>query len=386
MSLVAAFLLAMLVMAGSGCGQPAGSAAPAQVQMQAQVQGDTVMLDPASPQLQALELEPARPRPAPDRTFTGRLVWDDDVTVRVYSPVAGRVLTIEREPGEVVAAGDVLMRVDSPDFGQVQTEVRKAQADLALATRNRERQRDLYAHGAAARQDFEGAEADYQRALSESERAQSVLALYGGRTGPVDDVFALKSPLAGVVAERNLTPGQQLRADQILASDPSQLQPLFVVTDPTRLWVLLDVPEVDLAAIQPGQDLTIHSRAYPDREFRGLIQLVGASLDPTTRTVKARGVVQNPDGALKAEMYVAIDVRPNDAAPSVTVPSNAVFLDGDQHYVFVELDPGRFRRTAVRLGRESDHVVAVDGLPSGGRVVTSGALLLEQIRTAESKG
>ncbi len=377
-------LLIALVLTAHACGQSAGQAPEAPIR----IDGDAIVVDTAAPQMQALEIEPVQRRTAAVHAFTGRMAWDENVTVRIYSPVAGRVVKILHEPGQSVAAGDALAIIKSTDFGQVQADAHKAEADVAFAKRTLERQRDLYAHGAAARQEFESAQDDYERALSENERTQAALAAYGGHRGHVDDEFALTSPLPGVVVERNVTPGQQIRPDQMLASDPSQLQPLFVVTDPTKLWVLLDVTEADLAALQPGQQLAIHSRAYPERSFPGQLQFVGAALDPATRTVKARGTVDNPNGLLKAEMYVSVDVTDQDAQlRGVEIPTAAHFIDGNQSYVFVETEPGHFRRTPVRLGPESDHRLAVlDGLSPGQRVVTRGGLLLQQILNSTSAG
>ena len=143
-----------------------------------------------------------------------------------------------------------------------------------------------------------------------------------------------------------------------------------------------------ISALQPGQQLAIHSRAYPERSFPGQLQFVGASLDPATRTVKARGTVDNPNGLLKAEMYVSVDVTDQDAQlRGVEIPTAAHFIDGNQSYVFVETEPGHFRRTPVRLGPESDHRLAVlDGLSPGQRVVTRGGLLLQQILDSTSAG
>ncbi|MBX3025061.1 efflux RND transporter periplasmic adaptor subunit [bacterium] len=375
--------LLLVAMLAGACGDPPPEGAvPAP-----RVEGDAVVLDVTSPQMGALQIDVAQPRQATVRSFTGRLAWDEERTVRVYSPMAGRVQEILRQPGDAVALGDALAVVQSPDFAQVQAEERKAAANLVLATRTVERQRDLYAHGAGARQELEAAEDDYQSALSEVARSRSALAAYGGRVGRVDGELILTSPLAGVVVERNVTPGQQIRPDQMLASDPAQVQPLFTVSDPSHLWVLLDVAEADLAALQPGQALVVTSRAYPGREFPGRLDLIGASLDAATRTVKARGSVDNPDGLLKAEMYV--NVTTSEPAPAVgaEIPVTAQFVDGDQHYVFVERAPGRFVRTPVRLGPvANDRMPVLEGLAPGERIVTRGGLLLQQILTAGSSG
>ena len=353
-----------------------------------QVEGDHVVIAEGSPQLAALSLDEARPRSTPVRQYTGRLAWNDDVTVRVYSPVAGRVRDVKVNVGERVAGGQTLATISSPDFGQAQADARAADGQLKLAERTLARQRDLFAHGAAARKDVDAAEADYARALAEQQRTQAHLRLFGARDSTVDQLLPLRSPVAGMIAERAVSPGQEVRPDQILASEAQVLRPLFVVTDPTRLWVWLDVAEVDLAQLQPGESISLRARAYPDRRFDGVVDLVGASLDPATRTVRVRGSVANPEGLLKSEMYIAADVTDGEGAPpGVELPSKALFLEGEQRFVFVEEAPGRFRRQPVTVGPERGGRSAVlEGVKPGQRVVTEGNLLLEQLVNGAAKG
>ena len=353
-----------------------------------QVEGDHVVIAEGSPQLAALSLDEARPRSTPVRQYTGRLAWNDDVTVRVYSPVAGRVRDVKVNVGERVTGGQTLATISSPDFGQAQADARAADGQLKLAERTLARQRDLFAHGAAARKDVDAAEADYARALAEQQRTQAHLRLFGARDSTVDQLLPLRSPVAGMVAERAVSPGQEVRPDQILASEAQVLRPLFVVTDPTQLWVWLDVAEVDLAQLQPGESISLRARAYPDRRFDGVIDLVGASLDPATRTVRVRGSVANPEGLLKSEMYIAADVTDGEGAPpGVELPSKALFLEGEQRFVFVEEAPGRFRRQPVTVGPERGGRSAVlEGVRPGQRVVTEGNLLLEQLVNGAAKG
>ena len=375
----AAALLLLLASASCGRGGASGGAP------QAHVEGQTVEIAPSSPQLAHLAVEAVQPPGASVLHLTGRLAWDDDVSVRVYAPVAGRVLRVSRAPGESVAVGDPLAVIDSPDFAEAQSDAKKAAGDLALSTRTLERIRDLYQHSAAARKDLDAAEDDHVRAASEDARARAKLALYGARGGSVDAVFSLRSPIAGTLVERNVAPGQEVRPDQMLASEASVLQPLFVVTDPSRLWLWLDVPEVSLAALRTGQAIALRSSAYPGRSFAGRIDFMAAALDPATRTARVRASIPNPEGLLKAEMYVSADVAAGDSPVGVEVPAKAVFLDGDNRYVFVEEAPGRFKRQRVAIGAERPgHVAVTDGLAAGQRVVTDGSLLLQQILDSQS--
>ena len=124
------------------------------------------------------------------------------------------------------------------------------------------------------KKDLEAGEADFARAQSEKARTAGRLSLYGGGTDTIDQVCPLKSPLDGVVVERNINPGQEVRPDQMLANAPQFFSPLFVVTDPTRMWVLLDVSDKDLPHVRREDRIRIHVQAFPDRVFDGSLQPV----------------------------------------------------------------------------------------------------------------
>jgi cobalt-zinc-cadmium efflux system membrane fusion protein len=172
------------------------------------------------------------------------------------------------------------------------------------------------------------------------------------------------------VVERNLNPGQEVRAD-------SQT-PLFVISDPSRLWVLLDVTEKDLPDVARGATLVVRSPAYPDRSFPGTLEVMGAALDPATRTVRARGRLDSGGGLLKAEMYVSVDVLKSGPSHHLMVPARALLQDGERRFVFVEEAPGRYRRVEVGAGPEREGSVPIfSGIAEATRIVTEGSLLLE---------
>jgi membrane fusion protein, heavy metal efflux system len=343
------------------------------------VDGDRLILGAESPQRAALQVVAAEPAAAETLHLAGRLVWDEDVTVRIFSPFAGRVVSVAVDAGHRVVPNDVLATLAAPDFGQAQADAQRAATDLALAERTLARQRDLLAHGVVAQKDVDAAEADLARARAEQQRAEARRAVYGGDSTAVNGEFPLRTPLGGRVVERNLTPGQEVRPDQMLANDPALVRPLFIVTDPARMWMMIDLPEQDVANLTIGAPLQIHTRAWPDRVFHGRVALVGNEVDPATRTVKVRATVPNPDDLLKAEMLGDVDVVRGEAR-QIGVPASAIVFADDAHVVFVEEAPGRFRRTVVRVGPEQHGIVPVrSGLSIGERVVTSGSLLVEQL-------
>jgi cobalt-zinc-cadmium efflux system membrane fusion protein len=187
-----------------------------------------------------------------------------------------------------------------------------------------------------------------------------------------DNRFVLKSPTAGVVVERNLNPGQELRPDQPGA-------PLFVITDPAHLWIVIDAAEGDIAGLKAGMPLTVASSQFPDVAFPGELVQIADFIDPTTRTLKLRGAVPNKDRRLKGEMFVTARIRaPKGELP--TVASRAVYLSAANNYAFVRTGAGTFTRRVVRVGRESDgRRPVMAGLKEGDEAVVAGNLFLEQL-------
>lgn len=326
----------------------------------------------ASPMLDQIVAVPVEPRREVTLRFNGRLVWNEDRTARVFPPFAGRVESIVVRPGERVARGQVLAVLAAPDFGVAQAEARKAENDYSLAQKNLERVRELAQAGVAPAKDLQAAEAEAVRAASERARTNARLKLYG-KTDTVDQQLALRSPVAGVVVERNLNPGQELRTDS--QSD----KPLFVVSDPTRLWFLLDVSEQDIPRVKAGTEVKLSTASLGDERISGHVLHVAEFVDPQTRTVKVRGVVDAPDERLKAEMFTVAELR-LPAASGYLVPTRAIYLRGEQHFVFVDQGGGRYARRAIVPGPISDGYQAVlGGIAATDQVVVDGNLLLERL-------
>ncbi len=347
-----------------GCGRQlreAAAAAPV-------VQGDRVAFPSGGTSLTVL---PVVRGPRQGLRLTGRLVWNEEATVRVFSPVLGRVTKLCANVGQSVAKGQILADIESPDLGQAQSDAVRAATDLRAAERNLARVQALLEHGAAPKKDFESAEGDLDRAQAEQLRTQTRLSLYGGGKG-VDQRFGLRSPLSGVVVDRAINPGQEVRPDAQSA--------LWVISDPSRLWVLLDATEQTLPLLHRGMKLKVHSSAWPGEAFPGTLDIVGDTLDSITRTLKARGSIANPGHRLKAEMYVEAELGDSDAGSTIFIPSGAAVSEGNASYVFVAEANGAYRRQAVRLGPEQNgRSEVIEGLKEGQSVVTEGSLLLQQL-------
>lgn len=324
-----------------------------------------------SPQLNFIKVEAVvlLPEPLLD-PLSARVAYDEDRTARVSSPIAGRVTRILVQPGDYVAAGQLLVLIDAPDFAAAIADVDKSAAELQLKQRAHSRASELFQAEVIARKDFEAAESDLRQSEAESTRAKQRLRnLDRGLSRGAPGSYELRAPIAGVVAERSINPGVEVR--------PDLPNPLFVITDPTHLWVIVDLPERNLGAVKVKQDVVVEVDAYPTERFAAKVTSIGEVLDPSTRRVQVRCVLDNPKRLLKPEMYARVTLLAGKQNLLPRIANSSLITEGLYSFVFVEKEPGVFERKRVELGLQGRSVSYVkDGLGEGDRVVTGGALLL----------
>lgn len=334
--------------------------------------GESVRFSADNPQLKVLKSEEVSEQNRETLRLPARIVWDETRTVRIFPPLSGRVLRLLAQPGDFVKAGATLATLVSADLGQAQAEARRAAIDLGLAEKNLARATELHEHGVIALKELQQAQAEHGRAQAERERSGARLRIYGGGEA-VDQDYALRAPISGVVVERNANPGQEVRADQ------SGANALFVLSDPTLLWVQVDANESALRVLKVGEPMQISSPALGGETFRARIEQIADFFDPQTRSVRVRASVANPARKLKADMFVSVDVE-IDHGRFIQVPAPAIMLRGETQYVFVDEGEGRYRRQKV-LAEEAGfgRMRVRDGLKHGDRVVIDGGLLLMQL-------
>lgn len=345
------------------------------------VQGRQLRFPAGHPQLALLALTAATPAKAVTIELPAKLVWNEERTQRLYPPFAGRVMAIKADVGQKVLPGTPLALLASPDFGQAQSDTAKAEADHRLTHRALQRQRELFEAGIVARKELEQTEAEAERAGAEVERARARTRLYGSGSG-VNQQLALSASIAGVVVERNLNPGQEVRPELAGPGVPA----LFVVTDPSSLWVQIDARESEVGTVRPGATFELAMAALAGQRFEGRVINAADFIDPQTRTIKIRALVANPQRLLKAEMLgTARFERQFDSG--VVVPASAVLLHGAGHSVFVQTRPGEFEPRTVELAYlGAKEVVVASGLQVGEQVVSDNALLLaRQFRLAQNE-
>lgn len=317
-----------------------------------------------------LKIAPVSSQPMPVADpVAARIAYDETRTSRISSPVLGRVLAAKVEVGDSVRAGQVLAELDSPDLATAQADLRKALADEERKRLALDRARQLYGADVLARRDLENADADFRQADAETRRArQHVHNLNAEGSG--DGRYAVRAPIAGIVADKQINPGLEVR--------PDQAAPLLVVSDLRQVWAIADVPEKLAVALHRGQDVLLETDAWPGQQFKAKIDRIAVAVDPATRRVQVRCALDNPDGRLKPDMFARVSFVSDDAsAKAFQLPNTALFTEGAYSYVFIETGPGIFqkRRVNVKVGGAERSYVS-DGLFGGEQVVVEGALLL----------
>ncbi|PKN29017.1 MAG: efflux RND transporter periplasmic adaptor subunit [Deltaproteobacteria bacterium HGW-Deltaproteobacteria-21] len=318
---------------------------------------------------------------SPSLTATAVIEPNNDRMSRIGAKVAGRIAKVTAVLGDRVKAGQPLAYLESVELDQAWSEYAKSKGKRSLAAANLKREETLFEKKIApekdvlrARQELSEAEAD----LSLSAKRLRILGVEESKLGSPSDagknnhlLMVISSPIPGVVVEKTVTPGEMVSPEKVL----------FVVSDLSSLWVVIDVYEKDLGRLKAGMEVKLLIAAYPDTLFKGNISYVGDFMDQNTRTVKARVTIDNKDGFLKPGMFATVSmdsIKEPLAEKIIAVPEEAIFLDGAERYVFVGEGEGRFAPRRVSVGRVSGETIEIkEGLKAGDAVVAKGVFALK---------
>jgi cobalt-zinc-cadmium efflux system membrane fusion protein len=329
-------------------------------------------------QLSSIRIEAVASEPMPEADpVNGRVVYDENATARVVSPLIGRVLSLRANPGDRVGKGVTLLEVDAPELASAEADLAKSQSEELRKRLAFERAKTLHEHEVIARKEFESADVDYRQAQADTRRASLRLRNLQS-TGRDNGRFQLRSPIAGMIITRNVNPGQEVR--------PDLQDPLFLISDVSRLWVLVDIPEKQLSHVHVGQTLSLETDAWPEQRFSAVVDRVGLAVDPVTRRVQVRCSVKNADFKLKPEMFVRVSFPASGERQGIRLANKALISEGVKTFVFVERGKGVFQKTEVKIGLHGSDISFIEsGLNAGDKVVVEGVMLLNAEASADAQ-
>ena len=302
-------------------------------------------------------------------SIPARVQADPARVVRVYPPAGGRLIRVNVRPGDHVHKGEALAILQSSDVAQARADYSKARTEMERNQHAYDRAKLLFDHKVLSEREFQDAQASYEEARSELDRATDRLRVLGvSANGPSNEV-ALSAPRDGVVLDLGSAPGE-------LQKSTDNANPICTIADLSTVWIMGDVYEKDVAALKRGEPVDILLSAFPDLHVTGKLDLISDTLDPATRALKVRVVVANPKWQLKPEMFATIRVnRPQ--AQAVVLPASALLREGGDTAVMVQNGPDKYERRLVTVGSATaDRVVIAAGLKPGDVVVTEGAALV----------
>jgi cobalt-zinc-cadmium efflux system membrane fusion protein len=302
---------------------------------------------------------------------TGTVDFDNDQATSVLAPFGGPVSKLLVNPGDKVKAGDALAEVDSPDFAAAISAYRKALATAQTLRRVADMDKDLIQHNGVAQREEEQAQTDAANAEADRDAALQTLVSLNLDPQVIKDLQAgrpvsrpggrINSPIAGTVVEKLITPGELLTAGTT---------PCFTVADLSRVWVMTQIFGSDLASVSVGDSAEIFT-GIATNSFSGTVDNISALVDPTTRSVMVRVVVENPGDILKKQMYVRVKIQAHQESTGLLVPVSAILRDDvNLPFVYVVQPDGSFARRHVTLGyRTGDQYDIPDGLQVGDQIV-----------------
>ncbi len=315
-----------------------------------------VKIDPERQQLIGLRTEPvAEGNVSGEFRTVGRVTVDETRVRKVNLKVEGFVEKLFVDfVGKTVAKGQPLFSLYSPEFVSAQREYL-----LALQTQKALSGGSLQGSGGDL---LESA----RRRLLLWDVPQEVLDRLE-KTGEVQRALTLRSPMSGVVTAKNVAEGARLT--------PADIP--FEITDLSHVWVQADVYEAELSRVKVGMPADLTVQAAPGKTFKGHVVFVDPSMDPKTRTAKARIEFPNPHGELKPEMFGEVLLR-GQGRKGLIVPLDAVLDAGHSKVVFVALGDGKFEPREVSTGTTIGEKVEIrSGLKVGEAVVVRANFLVD---------
>lgn len=278
--------------------------------------------------------------------------------------VDGRVEAILVHPGDAVAAGAPLLRIQSTGGSVSRAEADLAAARLTAAEESLKRITTMVTRGVATEVERLEAEMRVRETRIDADRTRKTIALLGEGS---DSQLALVAPTGGIVLAVNTALGAVVQAGTEVVQ----------IGDPAHVWVEADVSEDEAAAVTSGQAARIEL-FRGGGNLPGLVDRVTAQIDPATHR-RHIFIMPDPDVMASLTLGLPVEVRLQEPSDQIVLPVEAVLIkDGDRRIVYVASADRKFRARDVVVGNASGGLVRVlKGLSPGERVVTKGALLLD---------
>jgi membrane fusion protein, heavy metal efflux system len=317
----------------------------------------------------------------------GNIDFNEDLAAQVFPPYQGRIVKLFAMLGDNVKRGQPLLTIESPDLIQAESSLIAAAGVSDLTTHVLERAKQLFEVQGMAEKDLQQAISDQQTAEGALKAARDAVAVFGKsaleidrmvKTRTIDPYLVVPSPITGRVTARTAAPGDFVQ--------PGNVPAPYSVADISRIWMNASVTESDMPRVRKGQQVHVSVMAFPGRVFDGEVSMVGATVDPQLHRGLVRAEIDDPKHELLPGMFASFVIVTGAPVSAMAVPVDGIVREGDGTMtVWFATDGHHFRRGMVKIGlQHAGYDQILEGVGSGSRIVTKGAIFLDNLAVGES--
>ena len=317
-------------------------------------------------------------------TIPAKVFTSQDKEAQVGTLVRGRVSKVLVNLGDRVHRGQELMDIEGVEIGEIKSLFLKAKAQLTYAEASLKRQQSLADQNVGSQKALLEAQAEYEKAhaefIAEDRRIHSIglndadieglnaHSANGSNESHIGGMLSVKSPIDGVVVERNVVIGQFLDG----AANA------FKVINTSSVWVDGQIYEKDISKVTERTNAIFTTPSYADEKFHGRIRYIGQVIDEKSRTITIRAEFNNFNGKLKPQMFGELHIPAGKYSTAILIPAESVITIDHADFVFVQKDDSTFEKRPVVIGSPQNEIVeAKNGLGENEKVVIKGAFYLK---------
>lgn len=298
--------------------------------------------------------------------LTGKVTPDNNKVVEIFPLVSGNVKEVSVELGDYVKKGQVLATIHSGEIATIQQELIDAKSNVQLREKQYSVAQDLYNAKLNSETDVIAASKLLDQAKSELRKIQEVASILKVNKSSEYSVIA---PISGFIIDKKINIDMQLRSDR---SDN-----LFTIADINDIWISANVYEVDISKVKEGLSAKISPVSYPEKSLKGKVDKIFNVLDPVSKTMQARIVLNNSDYSLKPEMNTMVELQYFEDKQLVAIPSSAIIFNSNKNYVLVFHDKKNIEIREVDVYKNTNgKTYLLGGLESGENIILKNQLYI----------
>lgn len=302
-------------------------------------------------------------------SLSGQISFNENNVIKVFPRNSGQVTTCRVSLGDKVVKGQVLATVKSADIAGNYSDLASANADLSIATRQKDNAEALYKNGISSEKEYNEAKQNYEKALAARNKVQSVININGGAKTQEGGEYLLTAPIDGYIVEKKVNAGAYIR--------PDMGDYLFTISDLKTVWVYANIYEVDIPRVKLGYPVKVITLSYPDRNFEGKIDNISEVLDVQSKALKARISIDNKEMLLKPDMFAKIIATNKEGTNALCIPTSALISQDGKNYVVIYKNRADIIVAEVPILKTvGDKTYITSGLEQGQLVITKNQLLI----------